>query len=122
MAEDTEEGRGWCFSTSRKVLKESVAFLRASVADGGGARMHHLIQSGITSKTFGHDLIGLGLSWGGPSDRSRRDQYGLEIFYAMQLTNNITVTPDIQITIYPSFNDEKDVVGVYSVLRIRYAM
>ena len=84
--------------------------------------MHHLIKGGISAKYFGSDRLGLGFSWGGPNDRTKRNQYGLEVFYSIQLTQHLNVMPDIQLTFQPSFNEEKDFVGVYSAVRIRYAL
>jgi len=46
----------------------------------------------------------------------------VDIFYALQLTHNLNIMPDIQFTINPSFNTDKNFIGVYSILRLRYAM
>ena len=84
--------------------------------------MHHLIMVGTGINVIGHDYAGIGISWGGPVDRSKRDQYVIELFYSFQLTQHLNLTPDIQWTINPSFNPDSDNVGVYSVIRVRYAM
>lgn len=118
----TKESWGWCFSASTNITGRYYPFIRAGISEGDGALMHHLIMIGIGINVFGWDYFGFGLSWGGPIDRSKRDQFGIELFYGFQLTQHLNVTPDVQITINPSFNNEKDVVGVYSVLRLRYAL
>ncbi len=122
----TEEGleasSGWNFSASKTFNGSYTPFIRAGISDGNAAAMHHLIQAGLTTKILSHDYLGIGVHWGGPSDRTRRDQSGVELFYAFQLTDNLNITPDVQLTFNPSFNDQKDVVAVYSVVRMRYAM
>jgi len=118
----TKESWGWCFSAATNITGRYYPFIRAGISEGDGALMHHLIMIGLGINVFGWDYFGFGLSWGGPIDRSKRDQFGIELFYGFQLTQHLNVTPDVQITINPSFNNEKDIVGVYSVLRLRYAL
>jgi hypothetical protein len=42
------------------------------------------------------DSIGLGLFVGRPSDNSRGDEYGAEIFYKLRLMQDISIMPDLQ--------------------------
>jgi len=119
---DLEESYGWSFSASKVFPKGITAFLRADISNGNAPVLHHIIATGVTLKPWKHDILGFGFNWGGPSDRSKRDQYGLEVFYALQLTQNLNIMPDIQFTINPSFNTDKNLIGVYSVIRLRYAM
>jgi hypothetical protein len=44
-----------------------------------------------------------------------------EVFYRLQLTDNLQITPALQVTHNPSFNDVKDTLYVGSVLRMRLA-
>ena len=119
---EKEKSSGWCFSASKVFHSFYTVFIRAAISNGDAAVMHHLIKGGISAKTFRSDRVGIGLSWGGPNDRTRRDQFGLEAFYNIQLTQHLTITPDLQITLNPSFNEERDVLGVYSAFRLRYAL
>lgn len=119
---ETEESTGWCFSASKVFSNGFKPFVRLAISEGDGARMRHMIITGAAFKAFKHDVYGVGINWGGPSDRSKRDQYSFEAFYAFQLTENLNIMPDIQFTINPSFNDEKDLIGVFSVVRLRYAL
>ena len=64
------------------------------------------------------DSIGLGLSWGEPFGEDARDQFGIEAYYRVQLTNEIAVTPDVQYIINPARNIEVDSLWVFS-LRVR---
>jgi len=43
------------------------------------------------------DLTGVGIFYGNPIDPDNRDEYGIEAFYRLQLTQRLDVTPDIQI-------------------------
>ena len=84
--------------------------------------MHHLVMAGVGIDAFRGDNLGIAFNWGGPTDRSKRDQYSMELYYAIQLTQHVNLMPDIQLTKNPSFNDTQDVVAVFSTIRIRYAM
>jgi porin len=64
------------------------------------------------------DLTGVAVAWGQPEDRSLRNQYVAEVFYRVQLTEYIQVTPDLQLIVEPSKNRENDTIGVLG-LRIR---
>lgn len=120
-AQGTEASSGWCFSASRR-FGSYIPFVRAGITNGNAALMHHLVMAGVTIDAFRGDNFGIGLNWGGPNDRSRRDQYSLELFYAIQLTQHVNIMPDIQLTMNPSFNDSQDLVAVFSTIRLRYAM
>jgi porin len=116
------ESWGWCFSASTVIDYIWQPFIRIAISSGDAALMRKLVIIGTAVNVKGHDYFGVGFNWGGPVDESKRDQYGIELFYSFQLTQHLNFTPDIQLTINPSFNNEKDIVGVYSVLRARYAM
>ena len=120
--DEVEESWGLNFSASQVINHRYTAFLRAGYAVGNGATMRHLVHGGFSYRIIRHDQIGFGLHWGAPNDRTRPNQTGFEVFYALQLTDNLNIMPDIQLTFNPSFNDEKNVVGVFSVFRLRYAM
>lgn len=79
-------------------------------------------MAGVGIDAFRGDNLGIALNWGGPNDRSLRDQYSMELYYAIQLTQHVNIMPDIQLTLNPSFNESKDVVAVFSTIRLRYAM
>lgn len=48
-------------------------------------------------------------------------QWTSEIFYRLQMTEHLQVTPAVQITRDPPFNDLKSTIWVGSVLRMRLA-
>ncbi len=59
--------------------------------------------------------MGLGFSWGEPTDTTLNDQYVLEAFYRFYLTSLTHITPDIQVIFDPAKNPTEDVLTVGSV-------
>ncbi len=116
-----EKSQGWCFSASYD-FSGITPFFRTGISEGNAALMHHLVMLGADVNIYRGDNLGIGLSWGGPSDRRHRDQYGMEFYYGIQLTEHLNIMPDLQLTINPSFNESKDIVGVFSTIRLRYAI
>ncbi|MCK5550249.1 MAG: carbohydrate porin, partial [Hyphomicrobiaceae bacterium] len=62
-----------------------------------------------------HDLIGLGFSWGQPTDRTLRDQYVFESCYRVVVTPYTHLTPDLQVIFNPSENPAEDRITVGSI-------
>ncbi len=120
-AQGTEASNGWCFSASQR-FGSYIPFVRAGITNGNAALMHHIVMAGVGIDAFRGDNLGIGVNWGGPTDRTRRDQFSLELYYAIQLTQHVNIMPDIQLTKNPSFNVTHDIVAVFSTIRIRYAM
>jgi porin len=100
-------------------------FLRAGYADDGGTILKRSVSAG-----FGHymrgrsDLLGFGLNWGEPADSfgpALRDQYTVELFYRVQLSENFAITPDLQYVIDPALNPAEDAI-LYFGLRGRLSL
>lgn len=119
--EGTVASKGLSFSASQR-FGSYIPFIRAGINEGNAALMHHMVMAGVGIDAFRGDNLGIAFNWGGPTDRSKRDQFSIELYYAIQLTQHINIMPDIQLTKNPSFNDTQDLVAVYSTIRIRYAM
>ncbi len=66
------------------------------------------------------DLVGLGVNWGKPSDDSLDDQVSDELFYRLQLAQNLAITPSVQLIINPALNPDENVIAVFG-LRLRLA-
>ena len=95
-----------------------VPFVRYSYADGGVTSVRQTFAVGLgLEEPFGQnaDLIGIGFSWGQPSDTALKDQYVLEAFYRVFVTPLTHVTPDIQVIFDPVKNPTEDVLAVGSV-------
>jgi porin len=120
--EGLSESWGMSFTASTFLGGRYHPFFRAAYSEGNAPLLSKLIMIGVCINVYGHDYMGIGASWNAPSDHSVPSQYGVELYYSIQLTQNFNITPDIQWTFNPSFNPDKNSVGVYSVLRVRYAM
>ena len=86
-------------------------FVRAGYADDGGSALERTVSLGVgTPMREGGDFLGVGVNWGQPNDSTfgadLSDQYMAEVFYRVQLTQNLAITPDIQWVIDPARSDE----------------
>jgi porin len=117
-----ESGKGLAFSVAWFVNDTWMPFLRAGYSDGGGALLEATASVGVgyyfkESK----DLFGLGLNWGRPPQNELDDQYTAEIFYRLQLTQNLAITPDVQLIIDPALNPQESSIWVFGI-RARLAL
>ncbi len=119
---DVAESWGLSFSASKVLYDKYTFFVRGGFAEGNGARMRHILMAGFAMDNRFDDKIGIGVHYGAPNDKTKGNQLGLELFYGFQILEHLNISPNIQLTFHPSFNDEKDVIGVFSVFRIRYAL
>lgn len=115
----TEESWGITYTYSVITKNDGVAFLRAGYSKGGAAQMRRFVGGGMSYKPFGRDTLGIATSWGSPPDKSLRDQVTSEIFYHIQLTQNLTFTPSYQLTFNPSLTLETKWLHVPG-LRMRF--
>lgn len=116
------DGKGLALSAAWFVNDTWMPFLRAGYSDGGGALLEATASAGVgyyfkESK----DLFGFGLNWGRPPQSGLDDQYTAEVFYRLQLTQNLGLTPDVQLIIDPALNPTEDVIWVLG-LRARLAL
>lgn len=114
---DVPSGRGIALTLQQELGPDGriVPFFRYSYGEGGATPVRQAIATGVGfEEPFGqnNDLIGIGLSWGQPSDRALRDQYVLEAFYRFQVTPHTNLTPDIQVTFDPSENPVEETIVV----------
>jgi porin len=104
----TEESWGSIFTHSFVTGNDGVAFLRAGYSEGNAPHMRRFVGAGYSTKVFERDRLGIATSWGSPPDKSRRDQVTSELFYRLQVTENLTISPDVQLIYHPSFTNETD--------------
>lgn len=113
-------GWGANFSFSHSFGDRWAPFFRAGYADGGGSLLQKTISAG-----FGYhlqddiSLVGFGFNWGQPNvdtfGPGLSDQYVLELFTRLQVTQNLQVTPDIQLIINPALNPTESEVWVFGL-------
>ncbi len=116
--------QGIAFSMDQNIGNNVVPFLRYAYSEGKAKQTRQSVATGFGLKNpFNRkdDLLGFGIAWGRPSDRSLRDQYVTEIFYRHQLTDAIEITPGLQGILHPSNNADDNAAAVFN-LRIRITL
>lgn len=99
-------------------IGNAVPFLRYGYSDGGAALLRHLVMGGVawtTAFNYKQDTIGLAASWGQPSNRSFDDQFTAELYYKMQLTRRLALTPSVQLMVNPSSNPDTSTLAVFGI-------
>jgi carbohydrate-selective porin OprB len=94
------------------------AGLRAGNSEGDAPQMRNFIGLAASWPMRGNDTLLLRTSWGSPPDKTLKSQSTSEVNYRLHVTQNLTVTPDLQITFNPSFNEVENVIYVVG-LRVR---
>jgi porin len=126
-----EDGWGAFLSFSHTLKNKWLLFARGGFAEDGGSLLERSVSigggyapAGIGTPGAGHQL-GFGANWGRPNDAlfgaDLDDQYALEFYYRLQVTKEISITPDVQLLIDPALNPEEDTVWVFG-LRARLAL
>jgi carbohydrate-selective porin OprB len=95
----------------------SLAFVDAGV-DEEECDLQQVLGTGVVlRRPFGRarDWIGFAFMWGDVSDDSRSDEYALETYWRIHLTERLELTPDLQIHVHP---DRGDGVSLMDGLRI----
>jgi porin len=116
-AEGFSLGANWTTSDQRWMV-----FGRAGWSDGNAALYEESYTAGFMRKFRRNaDLLGLALNWGQPPQEELGAQITGEFFYRLQLSQNLAITPNIQLLRDPALNEEEEVVWVTG-LRIRLTL
>ena len=118
---ETEKSHGVALSIAPQLYERYLPFVRIGYSDGDAALMRWIYALGVGYQMRESDLFGIAGSWGAPVDQEADPQMTSEIFYRIQMTEHLQVTPAVQMTRNPSFNDEVKNLWVGSVLRMRVA-
>jgi porin len=97
----------WLFSFQQELSPDLATFFRFGTGDGRRTDIQQTLATGVVFTRAGgynNDWFGLGYIWNDPSNGNRPDDHGLEAFWRLQVTENIQVTPDVQLYIDPSMN------------------
>ena len=115
----------WGYTVSgQKGFGNVVPFFRYGYASGGATQLEHFVSAGLGIEDvlgYSNDVIAMSVAWGRPSNSQFREQYGAEIFYRMQITPNLALTPDLQLVVNPATNANADYLGITSI-RARLAL
>jgi hypothetical protein len=102
----------WLFSFQQELSPKLAAFMRYGTGDGRRTTVQQSLSTGIVFtqvRGYNNDWFGVGFIWNDPSDGARRDDYGMETFWRLQLTENIQFTPDVQLYFDPSRNPNRNI-------------
>jgi porin len=106
-------GWGASFSFEHAYQDKWLPFFRAGYADDGGSLLQKTISTGLGYQLKDDvSLVGLGFNWGQPNEGTfgpgLGDQYVVELFSRLQVTDNLEVTPDVQWISNPALNPSAD--------------
>ena len=112
----TPDGWGLAFSASTFINDQWMPFLRVGYSDGDAALLETSVSAGV-GRYFDDsgNLLGFGFNWGEPAADGLDSQVALELFYRLQLAQNIAITPDIQVIFNPANSPSEDTIGVFGV-------
>jgi porin len=119
-ASQTPDGWGLNFSASTWIDDTWMPFLRAGFAEDGGSLLERSVSTGAAVSLFDQrDLLGLAANWGRPNPDTFApgldDQFGIEAFYRLQLTQSLRVTPSVQLLFDPALNPDEDFLAVFGL-------
>ncbi|MBW2281530.1 MAG: carbohydrate porin [Deltaproteobacteria bacterium] len=122
--DDINNGWGFVLSGSQR-FGRFLPFLRYGYSDSGRrgpSSIAHMVNGGVAiDDVFGqsNDRIGIGVTWSRPAVDSLDDQETVDLFYRVQVTPRIAVTPLVQFIVDPVRNS-RDTVWVLGI-RTRFA-
>ncbi len=101
-------------------------FIRGGYADDGGTLLQKSLSIGLGYNAIaGRDQLGVAANWGQPNEDGfgpdLDDQYAFEVYYRLQLTEQLAITPDIQYLVDPAQNPTEDSLWIFG-LRARLAL
>ena len=108
----------WLFSLQQELSPKLAAFFRFGTGDGRRTSVQQSLATGFVFTQFlgyNHDWLGVGFMWQDPSDDTRPEDYGMELFWRLQLTEDIQVTPDVQLYFDPSGNPHRDIEAAFGL-------
>ncbi len=101
-------------------------FLRAGYTEEGGSLMETSVSAGFGYKDPGSpNLLGFAANWGSPNEDTwgpdLKDQYTFELFYRIQLGEQLAITPDLQLLLDPPNNPDHASIWMFGI-RARLAL
>lgn len=98
-------------SFEQPVDDKKAFFLRYGVSDGRYTDVEQMLSCGVVltqALGFNNDWLGLGFFWHDPTDSSLDDEFGCELFWRLQLTERVQLTPDLQVIFNPTANPNRN--------------
>ncbi len=121
-SEETGASGGWGVNASISHLFDQswLGFLRGGWAHEGGGAYEASVSTGFGYMNEpGGNLLGVGVNWGRPNSETfpidLDDQWTGEVFYRLQVTENLQITPGVQLLLDPALNPDKDFVALFGI-------
>jgi len=111
------QGDGFSFTANWTFDKKWMPFIRGGKSNGAEQTklMEKTASIGLIARFQQSDLFGLGYSLGDPVGSGSKKQGSTEIFYRIQLSQGVAITPSIQLLTDLVNNPDDDKVMVYGV-------
>lgn len=122
--ESQRSSKGVAISLEQEFRMGIVPFLRLGFSDGNASDITRSLSGGFgILRPFCRedDQFAIGGTWGKPKDNQLSGQFMLETYYRLQLSQNVQITPDIEMIVNPTYNSQNNVIGVFS-LRMRMSL
>ena len=119
-------GWGIAFSATHYFENKWLPFIRGGYAKDGGTLLQKSLTAGVGYQPVqGGNLLGAAIGWGEVNETSWMsgldDQITMELFYRIQLSTRIVLTPDLQYVINPAINPDASSIFIWGI-RARLAM
>lgn len=114
------QGAGWGIANTvqQEVGANVFPFARYSYGAGTATGIRHLATIGVGVDGLPNrddDVVAIAFAWGKPTAPDARSQISGEVFYRLQLTPLLQLTPGYQVLIHPAQDPTRDVVGIFEV-------
>jgi len=117
----TDDGFGFLASFDQDLGDTLGAFLRYGYSERDVGRFEHSVSTGLVFRDpfgFEHgDVAGVGVAWT-RANHADEGEVSTELFYRVQLTQNIQITPNVLVVFDPQNSDKADPVAVFG-MRVR---
>ena len=119
-------GWGIAFSATHYFENKWLPFIRGGYAKDGGTLLQKSLTAGVGYQPVqGGNLLGAAIGWGEVNESSWApgldDQITMELFYRVQLSTRIALTPDLQYVINPAINPDASSIFIWGI-RARLAL
>jgi porin len=111
-------GWGLVLSGTKYINEKVLPFFRFAYTKDAGSFLQTALATGIGYQpTPGSHLLSAAYSWGVVNETTfaegLKDQHLIEVFYRVQLSSRLAITPDIQFIINPALNDQQSSIFVW---------
>lgn len=110
---DTEEesdGAGFSLSFDQEVADHVVPFFRYGQGDKDVTDFRRSVSGGVGFEGLlgrENDLLAVGVVWADPSEPDLTNETLIEMFYRVEVTDWLQITPDVQFVIDPAEGDDE---------------